>query len=471
MAVTRADLNAAREGIHKIAKPGEPSIMDRLFYGKTGRMPFKQMEQSQDYWNARMTKEIPRANYKTDEEYAKAKAKWVKEAAQRAIDEQMQAGWLTKREATAGGMGLGIGALLGAAFGGAKGAAIGGLLGTIAMWAMEKYDLTPDFLDGFLGDASKGVFEKDPNPDPSKMQALIANAKEVPAKKAAGAPAAPKQSQTGEAGAGTVGTAGAVGTVEATKPTGTQIGSKQNPRVVQARKSIERMKENQKKLDAGGGVIAGKAPEVAKTMSKPMVDASGAVVTAGTTGAVAGNAVGDPMPKSTPGNTYTGHKIDGKWVTDEYIAGLKNKRLTEESRVAAEEKARADAAAKAKAEEEARVKSAAETKAKQEALRKQQEMAEKVGSTGRAVRSGVESVKNYASAFSDVPGEYASNVGTAARDKLIQGGENITGALKEAGALADDAAGAAVSNVKAIGEGIGSWTEDKAKKLKYIFGG
>lgn len=150
MSVTKADLQAAREGIHKIAEG--PGLINKLIHGTEGATQLESIQTTQT-WVEEIRKKY--GTNPTEEQLSKFFDEHAKGMITGHMKKINEGGYTTKQEVTSGGLGLGIGSLLGAAFGGAKGAAIGGLLGSLAMWAMEKFDLTPEFLQPVMKDATK----------------------------------------------------------------------------------------------------------------------------------------------------------------------------------------------------------------------------------------------------------------------------------------------------------------------------
>jgi hypothetical protein len=171
MSVTKADIRAAREGIQKVA------FLDGIFSGgeavagrDVGAKVLTKMQNDPAFWQQDAQDWMAQQNINTKDPQAvqKAKAYYFDHRAKKLIAETMkqyktdaakaaEGGMITKQEAVTGGMGLALGALLGGVFGGAKGAAIGSLLGGLAMWAMEKFDLTPEFAKGFINDTANAI--------------------------------------------------------------------------------------------------------------------------------------------------------------------------------------------------------------------------------------------------------------------------------------------------------------------------
>lgn len=273
MSVTTADLNAAREGIHKVAAPG---IMDKLLYGKEGGQQLQDMS-TVSYWEKDMATQFGNKQPTQEEREAYFKDRSEKFIAAE-IERIRKGGTTTKTELTTGTMGLGMGALIGAAFGGAKGAAIGGLLGGLAMWAMEKFGLTPDFAKGFIRDTSKAI--PGLNPSEPAFQESLKKATDMQPTIAPSEIMGQELEQEAKANvpvediaANEWDDAVASGAPDIVPPTrikaeDTAIGGKNNPLVVRARKNIEDAKSSANK---GPTTPTPYGKEVSKIMATPMV--------------------------------------------------------------------------------------------------------------------------------------------------------------------------------------------------------
>lgn len=164
MDITVADVRAAREGIDKTAEVN--------FWGnKESRTAATQYDETlaqyadQGYWQSKFQQELQGLE---GEDLVKAKAAAAQKYSKQVVDTYGQykesaeagreGGIFDPKSSITGGLGAAIGALLGGLFGGKGGAAIGGLLGGVALYAMQKLDLTPDFAKSFVDTAASKVF-------------------------------------------------------------------------------------------------------------------------------------------------------------------------------------------------------------------------------------------------------------------------------------------------------------------------
>jgi hypothetical protein len=169
MSVTRADLNAAREGIQKTAAIDLSTFFsgggDTAIKAKAQRDALR-LKKTKEYWLQDMQRKLGLSPTEEEvNEYFKANAKAMMaeeiKAYKATAAKDAEGGMLTRQQATMGGLTAGLGGLIGAAFGGVPGAVIGTILGGLGTWAMEEFDLTPDWLEEFINSTSEKIFGKD----------------------------------------------------------------------------------------------------------------------------------------------------------------------------------------------------------------------------------------------------------------------------------------------------------------------
>lgn len=154
--ITRADIRAAREGLQKLAEGEENQPFS--FYGTDKydsdmmqiETEFEQLknpefiqDRAQTLMDSGMTRQEAFKSIRDDVGQLTMQYKNL-------YEKSGQGGLFDKQNAVTGGLGAVFGALIGGIFGGGKGAAIGGLLGGLALWAMQKFDMTPDFAKKFV---------------------------------------------------------------------------------------------------------------------------------------------------------------------------------------------------------------------------------------------------------------------------------------------------------------------------------